>query len=96
METNSVIIQQITPEQLREMISEIFTQKISDLQPHQEQTPKYLTRQETADLLHVSLVTLHQWNREGTLKPRRIGNRVLYRLSEIEETLEKIAGYAKE
>ncbi len=48
----------------------------------------YLTRKETAKLLKVSLVTLHNWNKSGVLKPHYIGNKVLYKLDEVKQTVE--------
>ena len=48
----------------------------------------YLTRKETAKLLKVSLVTLHNWNKSGVLKPHYIGNKVLYKLDEVKQKVE--------
>ena len=43
-----------------------------------------LTRQETADLLKVSLTTLWQWNNKGVLNAYGLGNRVYYKRSEVQ------------
>ncbi len=53
---------------------------------------KLLTREETAEMLHVSLLTLHKYTKDGTLKPMRIGRRVLYRYGEILEMLDRRSG----
>ena len=45
-----------------------------------------LTRQEVADLLKVSLVTVWSWTGKGILKSYRIGNKIRYKKSEILET----------
>jgi hypothetical protein len=39
---------------------------------------KYLTRTETAEFLHCSLGTLHNWRKSGQLKPFVIGKKRLY------------------
>ncbi|MDB5034025.1 MAG: DNA-binding protein [Chlorobi bacterium] len=37
-----------------------------------------LTRKEAAEMLHVSVLTLSNWERRNILHPRRISRRVLY------------------
>ena len=50
--------------------------------------PDYITRKEASALLGVSLVTISDWTSKKILKAYRIGNRVRFKRSEIEETLE--------
>lgn len=51
----------------------------------------FLSRQETAKLLYLSLTTLDTYTREGILKGYKVGHRVLYKKSEINNSLlEKI------
>jgi excisionase family DNA binding protein len=49
--------------------------------------PEYLTRQEVARILKVSLVTLSDWNKKKILNPYRLGNLIRYKRSEIEQAL---------
>lgn len=49
----------------------------------------FLTRQETADLLSVSLVTLWDWTRKDILAAYRIGNKIRYKKSEVLLSLTK-------
>ncbi len=51
---------------------------------------KFISRQETATLFGVSLVTIWQWERKGIISGFRIGNKVLYRKSQLLEALRKI------
>ena len=53
----------------------------------QPEPEKYLTRKDVAELLKVSLVTLYNWNKKGILKTTRIGNKVRYTRSSIDEAL---------
>lgn len=54
-----------------------------------EQLPEYLTRHETAKLYRISLVTLHEWDKAGTIpKKITVNGRVRYRRDEILATLE--------
>ena len=47
--------------------------------------PRYYSRAEVADLLHVSLPTLHAMVNAGTLKPQRVGGRVLFPAAAVDE-----------
>ncbi len=50
---------------------------------------KYLTRKETSKLLNVSLPTLNKYTKTGKINAYRFGVRVLYKLTEIESTLQR-------
>lgn len=54
-----------------------------------EDANKFLTRQQTADLAHVSLMTLNRWEHAGYLIPERIGKRVLYSKQQVLDTMQK-------
>ena len=49
-----------------------------------------LSREETAMTLCISLPTLHEWTKSGIIKAFRIGNRVLYKLEDINDALKEI------
>ena len=49
-----------------------------------------LNRKETAALLGISLVTLHQWTNQGRLTAYRIGTRVRYKVDEVNNALTEI------
>lgn len=51
---------------------------------------KLLTRQETADLLSISLVSLWDWTRKDLIPAYRIGNKVRYKKSEILQSLQQM------
>jgi excisionase family DNA binding protein len=53
--------------------------------------PNYLTRFEVAALLKVTLPTLHEWTKQEWLKSYKIGHRVLYKLEEVQEDLNKLS-----
>ncbi len=78
-----------TPEQLTETIFKGIDERLERLQSNfQPKTPEeYLTRKETANLLKISLVCLHDWCNKGILKPYKVGNRTYFLRSEINTTL---------
>jgi hypothetical protein len=56
-----------------------------------EKAPKeaeeYMTPQQFADVLQVSLVTLWSWDNKGITRPLRIGNKKRYRRSDLEKIM---------
>jgi excisionase family DNA binding protein len=55
-----------------------------------------LSRQETANLLSVSLVTLWDWTRKDVLPAYRIGYKVRYKKSEVIQSLKKMNKFNKD
>jgi hypothetical protein len=48
----------------------------------------FITRQETASILKISMVTLHHWTNKGLIKHYKISSRVRYKKSEVLKMLE--------
>jgi excisionase family DNA binding protein len=57
-------------------------------QMEEEKEPRFYTRKEAAELLHVTLPTLNEYTKQGRLKSRRINGRVLYDANEIDNAVE--------
>lgn len=51
--------------------------------------PKYYTRKETADLLHITLPTLARLTKDGLITSKRVGSRILYEADAIDEAVKK-------
>lgn len=64
--------------------------KVNEVQSKVQSNQKYLSRVEVAKLLKISLPTLNEWTKIGHLQSYRIGNRVLYKTEEIDESLSKV------
>ncbi len=47
------------------------------------QLKELLTREQTADLLHITLTTLWRWTKQGKLKSYGIGGRIYYKTDEV-------------
>jgi excisionase family DNA binding protein len=54
------------------------------------QTIHYLSRQEAANLLKISLPTLNEYTRTGIIKGSRVGSRVLYSEEDIKDAVKEI------
>lgn len=79
----------ISPEEFKESIlSDVRAElKAIALNFQPVTPPEYLTRQEVAEILKVSLVTLSDWNKKKILNPYRLGNSIRYKRTEIEQAL---------
>jgi len=82
----------ITPEELKEKILQDFRAELKQLT--QNINPKiqeeYLTKREVSQILKVSLVTIHDWNKKKILNPFRLGNLIRYKRTDIDKALIRI------
>ncbi|GAB3018601.1 hypothetical protein GCM10027284_42060 [Cyclobacterium sediminis] len=81
-----------TPDELNKLISEAVENAVLNMLPVQSEPPKeiFLTRKEAAEKLRISLVTLNEYSKRGVLKSYLIGGRVLYKESELEDSLYEV------
>lgn len=66
--------------QLKELMKEIT----------KSSTPKYLTRNQVAEMLSISLTTLWRYTKKGIVSSYQIGNRVLYDQKEVQFAVIKL------
>ncbi len=89
--SENIILSSIPMDQLELVISEAIQREFLKLtnQPQPDRT-EFITRQETAQILNVSLVTLNEWTKNGTLQGYRIGSRIRYKKNEVLSSFEKV------
>ena len=51
-----------------------------------------IKRDQAAEICHVDLSTLYRWEKSGYLMPVRIGRRVMYRVADIQEAINRGKG----
>ena len=77
----------------------LLLKKVADLEfiinkpAPQQQTPttdELLTRKETAKRLNITLATLNDYTKTGKIVANRIGNRVLYKETDIQNALHQV------
>jgi len=56
---------------------------------------KYLTRQETAKILQVTLPTLSDWVKRGKIRAYKINTRVRFKKSDIDAALQEVVKYKR-
>ena len=89
MKNDITQLHNICPEEFKnEILSGVQKQLEKFSQNFKPKDPiTWITRKEASELIGVSLVTIHNWTKEGVIKAYKIGNRVRFKKSEIEETL---------
>ena len=80
---------------LKEIIREEVSKVSSTEPPQPQKEPKYITRQETAALLGISLPTLRSYVTKGIIPSYTIGRRVLFKIHEVEASLTKARVYGR-
>lgn len=70
---------------------DVIVDKVSErvLTATAKKEPKFYTRKETADLLHVTLPTLARLTKDGLITSKRVGSRILYEAEAIDEAVKK-------
>ncbi len=78
--------------EFKDEITSIIRAELKNLSENSttKQTIDFITRQETAEILNVSLSTLLNWRKAGIITAYRIGNKIRYKKSEILDSLTKI------
>ncbi len=89
MSKNVTQVHSVTPEQFKAEILEGVGKQLKEFSKNF--TPKeptiWITRKEASELLGVSLVTIHNWTKEGVINAHKIGTRIRFNRSEIQNIL---------
>lgn len=86
----TVQVQGISAETLLQRFDDLESQIKSLQQQPNPSTDRLITRDETAKLLGVSLVTLHNWVKSNILIAYRVGNKVRFKENEVLASLQQI------
>lgn len=91
---NQILLNGINVNELLDKIGQLIETKLGDIQQPKEAKPvKFISRKEVATFLKISLPTLNEWTKLGRLLSYKMGNRVLYNLQEVEQSLCKVTAY---
>lgn len=79
--------------ELKQLLGEWFVEIMKNFQENLEKNKpieeKYLTADETAEILGVDKSTLWRWNKCGYLSNVKIGSKVRYRLTDVESFMNR-------
>lgn len=90
-----ILLNGISFEQLENSIKTIVSETVQNAvagltTAAKDETPELITRKETAELLGVTLPTLHVWTKNGVIPAKRIGTRVRYEKRAVMDALKDI------
>ena len=81
---NGIFFQEITPEDLRSIIADEVRKAMAE-----KPAPRQYTREEVAEMCHITLATLHNWVRAGRLHPTKVNSLALFAEEEINNLLNR-------
>ncbi len=88
--TNSILLQNLSTEQLTDLIGDVFDTKIKAFQENQNnQTANddLMTRKEVLDFLKINPSTLFHWQNKGRITVYKFANKCYYKRSELMATI---------
>ena len=79
----------VSEEQLKQMVTSAIVEAKEQADEERKQASEVaaISRNEAAEKLCVSVHTLWRWARDGYLKPKKVGRRVLYLKSDVERII---------
>ena len=90
--SNSTILHNVSPDELYQKLRELISEELeARLKP--EPPKDLLTKKEVAAKLRLSLPTVQRLMADGTIKPYRIGRRILFRADQVEGSLKEIESF---
>ena len=90
MQNNAILLQNLTVEQLQQLIGTSVRNGIQELQKElqtKDNSEELMTREETCKFLKIDSSTLWAWTNNGKVKAYGIGARRYYKKSELMECL---------
>lgn len=88
---NQILLNGIELKDLLNSIGELIDKKLDQRNTPHPKKNNYLSRNEVCKLLKISLPTLNDWSKLGRLQSYKIGNRVLYKQDEVENSLHQVS-----
>jgi len=85
-----IILSPIALKDFEALIRDCVKSELQNHSPAPSQDAEYITRQETAKILGISLPTLNDWSKRGIIPSYRIATRVRYKKAEVEASLSKV------
>lgn len=86
-----LIFHSATREQLADLMREVVQSELAKQKPKQDTSEnKLYTRKEVAKMLSISLPTLHERTKDGTIKAHKIGSQVRYKHDDVQSALKQI------
>ena len=86
-----IILSGVSLNDFMDSIGKLIDSKLNQVKPKDNKQTKFISRDEVCRLLRISLPTLNDWSKLGRLQSYKIGNRVLYKQEEVENSLHQVS-----
>ena len=86
MKTNSILLENLSTEQLTDLIGNVFDTKFKDFQNTQNiktENDDLMTREQVLELLQINASTLWHWQNKGKIQVYKFANKCYYKRSEL-------------
>ena len=86
METNSILLQNLSREDLTDLIGNVFETKFKDfqkIQSTQTENDDLMTREQVLELLQINASTLWHYQNKGKIIVYKFANKCFYKRSEV-------------
>ena len=90
MNTNSILLQNLSTEQLTDLIGNVFDTKLKAFQENQNtktENDDLMTREQVLELLKINASTLWHWQNKGRITVYKFANKCYYKRSELMATI---------
>jgi hypothetical protein len=90
METNSILIQNVSADQFTELITNVFKTQLEDFKKEfttQTENDDLMTREQVLELLQINASTLWHWQNKGRITVYKFANKCYYKRSELMATI---------
>jgi hypothetical protein len=88
--TDSILIQNVSTEQLTELITNVFKTQLEDFKKEfttQTENDDLMTREQVLELLQINASTLWHWTNKGRITVYKFANKCYYKRSELMATI---------
>lgn len=79
-----------TTESIRTVVREEITAAMEKHRQELDKKSKYMTRQQVADYLSITLSTVHTYINQGILTAYKVNGRTLFKMYEVDEALQRM------
>jgi hypothetical protein len=79
----------LTIDELKNLVGQVIKTEFDAVKKHLQpkQPNDYLTRKEVSEMLKIDISSVHNWSKRGVLKPLQIGNRIYFKLQDVENSI---------
>ena len=86
MHQNSILLQNVSPEQFTELITNVFKAQLEDFKKElntQSENDDLMSREQVLELLQINASTLWHWQNKGRIIVYKFANKCYYKRSEL-------------